>query len=220
MNQYRDRLLWRLAVVLSVFILVTPILITPSVAQSDNTLSGQALVEALRKGGYNIYFRHAATDWSQFDHVAVSGDWTSCDPAKIRQLSEEGRATARAIGAAIRSLDIPIGQILASPYCRTVETASLMLQQPVETTTDIMNTRVAEYFGGSAAIAERTRQRLSAPPLAGTNTVLVAHGNILRTATSVYPDEAEAIIFRPGGDAAYSVVGRITPQEWARLAAE
>ena len=90
----------------------------------------------------------------------------------------------------------------------------------VQTTTDIMNMRVAKYFGGTSAIAERTRRRLSLPASAGTNTVLVAHGNVLVTATDVYPQEAEAIVFRPDGLGSYAFVARVSPQEWTRLATE
>ena len=186
-------------------------------AQTTPGLKGLALVEALRNGGYNIYFRHAATDWSQNDQVSKAGDWTNCDPAKMRQLSKAGRKT---VGNAIRALQIPIGQVLASPYCRTVETARNMKLGPVETTTDIMNLRVAEYFGGTSTIAARAYRRLSMLPKTDTNTVLVAHGNVLVTATDVYPQEAEAIVFRPEGDGTCTFVARISPQEWARLAAE
>jgi len=91
---------------------------------------------------------------------------------------------------------------------------------PVKTTTDIMNMRVAEYFGGPSAIAERTRRRLAMRPQTGTNTVLAAHGNVLVTATGVYPQEAEAIVFRPQDNGSYSFVARISPQQWARLVAE
>jgi hypothetical protein len=107
---------------------------------------------------------------------------------------------------------------LASPYCRTVETARLMGLGPVTTTTDIMNLRVAEYFKGRAAIVARARARLATPPPAGTNTVLVAHGNVAREATPVYPDEAEGVIFRPHGDGDFSLVGRLTPAQWLALA--
>ena len=189
-------------------------------AQKTSGLEGLALVESLRKGGYNIYFRHAATDWTQNDQVSKAGDWTNCDPNKMRQLSEAGRKTAGIVGEAIRALQIPIGQVLASPYCRTVETARNMKLGPVEKTTDIMNMRVAEYFGGTSAIAARTRRRLSMHPQAKTNTVLVAHGNVLVTATDVYPQEAEAIVFRPEGKRIWTFVARISPQEWTRLAAE
>jgi broad specificity phosphatase PhoE len=191
-----------------------------TVAQTDTALQGQALVDGLRRGGYNIYFRHAATDWSQNDQVVQAGDWTNCEPDKIRQLADSGRQTARAIGDAIRALDIPVGRVVASPYCRTVETATLLHLGDVTTTDDIMNTRVAAYFGGTEAIAARARQRLSTPPPAGTNTVLVAHGNVLRAATGVYPQEAEAIIFHPQGNGRYTVVARLSLSEWKHLVAE
>lgn len=192
----------------------------PVAAQQQAPLEGAALVSALRGGGYNLYFRHAATDWSLDDHVSKAGDWTSCDPDKMRQLAPAGRQTAERVGEAIRALRIPVGTVLASPYCRTLQTAQLMELGPVETTTDIMNTRVATYFGGMAAIAERARNRLSIPPRAGTNTVLVAHGNVLRAATDEYTGEAGAVVFRPEGNGRYSVVARVTPQEWQQLAAE
>jgi broad specificity phosphatase PhoE len=191
-----------------------------AMTQAGTTLHDQDLIDALRVGGYNIYFRHAATDWSQSDQVVKAGDWTSCEPDKIRQLAERGRQTARAIGDAIRALNIPVGRVLASPYCRTMETANLLRLGDVTTTTAIMNTRVAEYFGGKDAIAARARQRLSTPPPAGTNTVLVAHGNVLLEATGVYPQEAEAIIFRPQCNGNYCVVARLSLAEWEQLVAE
>lgn len=195
-------------------------LLDGATAQERARLAGEALVDALRAGGYNLYFRHAATDWGTNDHVVEAGDWVSCDPSKMRQLTPAGRETARRVGEAIRRLGIPVGRVLASPYCRTVETARAMALGPVETTTDIMNMRVAEFFGGESAIAARTRRRLSVPPEAGTNTVFVAHGNVLRTATGEYPGEAEAIVFAPDGDGGFSVRARVSPEEWARLAAE
>ena len=81
-------------------------------------------------------------------------------------------------------------------------------------------TKPAAYFGGIEAIAARARQRLSTPPPAGTNTVLVAHGNVLRAATGVYPQEAEAIVFHPQGNARYRVVARLSLSIWEGLIAE
>ena len=187
-------------------------------AQEDAQLAGEPLVQALRQGGYNIYFRHAATDWSQSDRVRQAGDWTSCDPARIRQLSDEGRETARALGDAIRALGIPVGKVLASPYCRTVETAKLMDLGAIETTTDVMNMRVADYFGGRAAIVKTARARLATPPEEGKNTVIVAHGNVARDSTPVYPGEAEGVVFRPDGNGGFSVIARLSPVKWRELA--
>ncbi len=187
-------------------------------AQEGKELSDAQLVGALRQGGYNIYFRHAATDWSQSDQVREAGDWTSCDPSRIRQLSDDGRETARAVGAAIRALGVPVGKVLASPYCRTAETASLMELGQVETTTDVMNMRVAEYFGGREAIVKTARSRLAAKPAPGTNTVIVAHGNVARDSTPVYPGEAEGVVFLPDGNGGFSVITRVSPERWGELA--
>ncbi len=41
---------------------------------TSQELAGAELVEALRLGGYNIYFRHAETDWGQNDNVNDFGD--------------------------------------------------------------------------------------------------------------------------------------------------
>lgn len=197
--------------------LLTTAVAQAAAAQGAPALSGESLVEALRGGGFNIYFRHAATDWSRSDRVREAGDWTSCDPARIRQLSDAGRETARAVGRAIRALGIPVAKVLASPYCRTVETARLMDLGPVQTTTDVMNMRVAEYFGGRQAIVKTARARLAAEPAPGTNTVIVAHGNVARESTPVYPGEAEGVVFRPDGNGGFSVAARVSPAEWQAL---
>ena len=189
----------------------------PAVAQAG-PLAGEALVQALRDGGYTMYFRHAATEWSQSDKVNRAGDWISCDPAQIRQLSNAGRQAARAVGESIRSLAIPVGRVLSSPYCRCQETAKQMDIGLVESTDDLMNLRVAEYFGGSEVIVERARRQLGTTPAEGTNTVLVSHGNLARAATSVYPGEGEGLVFQPQADGGFVFVGRLSPTQWRQLA--
>lgn len=191
----------------------------PAMPQDAAVLSGRALTCALRAGGYNLYFRHAATDWSLTDRVEQEGDWLSCDAARMRQLSDAGRRTARSVGDAMRALEVPVGLVIASPYCRTRETAEEMRLGPVVSTTDIMNLRAAGYVGGTDAVVATARARLAAPPERGTNTVLVAHGNLVRAATGVYPEEGEAAIFRPQGGG-FTFVGSLTPAQWARLATE
>ena len=188
-----------------------------STAAETELLTGEALVEALRAGGLNVYFRHARTNWSQSDQIGQPEDWNSCDPSRVRQLSEEGRQQARQIGEAIRALDIPVGEIVASPYCRTVETAREMGLGAVEPSTDIINLRVARFFGGQAAVVATARARLAEPPPGGTNRILVAHGNVARESTPVYPSEAEGVMFQPDGTGGFRVVGRLRPEDWAEL---
>lgn len=195
------------------------LLILPLSMSRAAEVSGQALIDALRGGGFNVYFRHAATDWSQQDRVSRRGDWLSCDGSEIRQLSDQGRATARSVGAAMRRLKIPVGEVLASPYCRTMETARLLGLGKVRPSDAVINLRVASYFGGDDAIVDSARRLLGSTPPAGGNRVIVAHGNVARDATPVYPGEAEAVVFRPKGRGGFDVVARLTPEQWAELAA-
>ena len=185
---------------------------------AQDMLSGKELIEALRGGGYVIYFRHAATDWSQDDFVTADGEWTNCDPARMRQLSSEGRQVARRIGDAIRRLKIPIGRVLSSEYCRTKETAQLMALGPVKTTRTIMNMRVADMVGGREAVIERAQQELGRKPDEGTNTVIVAHGNLMQAASGAYTGEAGAGVYEPQGDGRFRIVAQIEPDEWERFA--
>lgn len=199
-------------------LLIAVMLVPGQPVAADDGMAAEEIVHALRDGGYNIYFRHAQTDWSQSDRIDKYGDWTSCDPTRVRQLSDAGRATARAVGEAMRRLAIPVGRVLASPYCRAVDTARHMALGPVETTTAVMNMRAAEYFGGRDAVIATARALLSTPPPAGTNTVIAAHGNVARAATPVYPGEAEGVVFRPSVNGEFSFVGRLAPEQWTTLA--
>jgi len=194
------------------------LLVTNSAAATTPTLLNDlALVDALRSGGYNIYFRHVSTDWSQSDDLRQVDDWLNCESTRMRQLSDSGRADAVAIGSAIRKLGIPVSEVLASPYCRTVETARLMELGEVTTSTAVMNLRAAEYFGGRAAIVATARTLLATSPRPGTNRIIVAHGNVAQASTPVYPAEGEGVVFRPDGNDGFYLVGRINPTDWSRL---
>ncbi|MDX1610080.1 MAG: histidine phosphatase family protein [Halofilum sp. (in: g-proteobacteria)] len=177
----------------------------------------QALARALLDGGHVIYFRHAATEWSQHDQVSGAGDWTSCDPEEMRQLSAAGRDSARAVGRAMRQLGIPVADVHSSPYCRCVETAELLGLGPVETTLDLLNARAAEYVGGRDALRESARRRLGTRPPAGANTVLVAHGNVFLLAAGERPPEGGAAIVRPLGDGEFELLGTIPAGTWPEL---
>ena len=180
----------------------------------------EALLGALRGGGYILYFRHAETDWSQRDRIDSDASLASCDAARMRQLSDQGRATARAVGDAMRRLGIPVDAVYASEYCRCMETADLLDVGPVETTRDILNMRAAQYAGGHAALAAAARMRLSTPPPLGSNIVLVAHGNVLMAVANSRPPEGGAAIVSPAGEGRFEVVGMLSARDWVGAAAE
>jgi phosphohistidine phosphatase SixA len=195
-------------------ILLTGFLGFPMSPLAEQSLDGRALIDALQEGGYNLYFRHEATDWSQDDQVREAGDWSSCDGSEIRQLSREGRDRAARTGFAMRGLSIPVNEVLASPYCRAMETARLLGLGKVQASVEVINLRVADYFGGREAVIATARKLLSRPPATGGNRVIVAHGNVARAATPVYPGEGEMVVFKPGGGEGFAFIGRMSPEQW------
>lgn len=167
------------------------------------------LLEALRGGGHVLFFRHAATDFSQPDADRLNLE--SCRTQ--RNLSEGGRSQARDIGAAFRRLRIPVGVVLASPYCRTLETARLAFGNATATRDLVSPVSAPE---GEAQLTTALRRLLATPPRAGTNTVLVGHQFSLQNAADVNLAEGEAAVFRPVG-ASFRLVGRVTADGWAKL---
>ena len=179
-------------------------------------LADSDLLAALKRGGHSLYFRHVATDWSQYDQVKEIDDWRSCDASRMRQLSDAGRNDARLIGNALRELEVPIGEVLASPYCRTVETAELMRLGEVRETLQVMNLRAAGYVGGRSKIIADAQALFATVPESA-NRVIVAHGNVARESTPAYPDEGEMLVLTADGEGGFILHGRVTIDDWPRL---
>jgi phosphohistidine phosphatase SixA len=165
-----------------------------------------------------IYFRHAATDYSQTDVREGQEWWKNCQTH--RNLSQAGRSQAEAIGTALRTLDIPIGQVLSSEYCRTVETAELMNIGSVQTTDRLNGARSWESSTegtGREQLVAATRQLLATPPDSGVNTILVSHTHNFENPAHPVLDEiaeGEAAIFQPDGNGAFTLVARMTSEQW------
>ena len=166
-----------------------------------------SLVEKLRQGGYVLYMRHASTDFSRND--ANSRSFEDC--ANQRNLTGEGRAEARAVGEHIKRLGIPVGAVLASPFCRTMETARLAFGKAAP---------MQEVRGGPLASDDpkryvSLRRILSSPVPKGENLVISSHGNPFRAvAGPPYLVEGEIAVVRPEGDGRFSIVARIRREDW------
>ena len=171
------------------------------------------VIEALQRGGYLIYFRHGATDSSQTD--SDPDNLANC--ATQRNLTEQGRAQARAIGEALQILNIPIGRVLTSEYCRAKEYAQLSVNGgEIEPSMVLPDPLPPEVRQANTAAFQRI---LAMPPAPGTNTVLVAHSPNIRDAAGVdLPVEGEAAILRPNPGDAPTLAARILPDEWLALA--
>lgn len=175
-----------------------------SAPAADAALQGPALLDALRGGGYVVYFRHTATDFSRGDSAMTS--YSDCDNQRL--LSAQGRRDATAIGQRIRALQLPVGEALASPYCRTMDHARLML------TTVTPRNEIREAQGNGYA---GLKQLLATPVPAGTNRWIVGHGTPFRAvAGPPHLSEGEAAVIRPGSTG-WAVVARISVADWAGL---
>jgi hypothetical protein len=168
-------------------------------------LEGAALVRALRAGGLVVYFRHTATDFSKHDRDMRAYD----DCANQRPLNEQGRADARAIGRDIAALKLPVDTVMASPMCRTMEHAKLMLGSATPTPAMRELTAPGEYPGLKRLLGERV-----AP---GTNRWMIGHGTPFRSvAGPPHLAEGEAIVLKPDGNG-WTVLARLAVRDWAAL---
>ena len=77
--------------------------------------------------------------------VGDPAGWRLDDCTTQRNLSEQGRAQARAVGARLRSERIAIERVLSSPWCRCVDTATLASLGRVE----------IERFSNAFVVAEQ-----------------------------------------------------------------
>jgi phosphohistidine phosphatase SixA len=178
-------------------------------------LSGDAMLNELKHGGYVIYLRHDRTDLSRSDTDPIKLD----DCASQRPLSIAGRAHAKKIGAALRAIGVPVGPVYASPVCRATETAELAFPEVKPMAAHAMVYTLALPKEQLPAAAAELKKMLATPPTNGTNTVLVGHTTNLQEAAGVWPKkEGGALVFRPDGRGAFALAGSVDPADFERVA--
>jgi phosphohistidine phosphatase SixA len=179
-------------------------------------LSGAALVDALRHGGYVLVMRHASSP-----REAPTRQSAEADNVKLeRQLDENGRATAVAMGKALSELKIPIGDVLTSPTYRALQTVRLAgLHSP--------RTQVELGDGGQSmrAVADAQsawlKKKVTDRPT-GTNTILVTH---LPNIAAAFPQwvsglsDGETLVLGSDGHGGTTLVARIKIEDWPAMRA-
>ena len=178
------------------------------VAVPQNTeLRREALMDALKGGGYTVILRHARTDRS-FNEVR---DPVPTARADQRNLNDDGIRDAALMGVVLRRYGIRFAEVISSPMYRCVETAEMAYGKPTATTMDL---RVFPTTAEQAALVAKA-------PKAGTNRLLVTHHFVIEThVPGIRPGEigeSEAAVIRVV-DGKVQLVGRITLDDWKRLA--
>jgi phosphohistidine phosphatase SixA len=178
-------------------------------------MQGRALIDALKGGGYILVMRHA-------NSPAMPPSREDADPENTeleRQLDATGKESAHTMGAAFKSIGIPVGEVLSSPTYR----ARLTVQLAAFGTPKILND-LDEGAAGMAANAEKAkadflRTKSMEAPRPGTNTVLVSHAPNIQAAFGTDAQgvaSGESLIFRPAAGKA-TLVARVKIYEWTAM---
>jgi phosphohistidine phosphatase SixA len=178
--------------------------------------SKSQLLTDLRHGGYVILMRHASSPREPPDAAHVNAD----NPTDERQLDPAGIASARAMGKALRRMRIPIGEVLASPTYRALQTVKFAQLGTAASYPELGDGGSSMQEDRNASRAMWIKSRASRVPNPGTNTVIVTHyPNIIEA----FPEGAaghadgEALVLLPTGRGEVALLARIRIEEWSRL---
>ncbi|MBI2997459.1 MAG: histidine phosphatase family protein [Deltaproteobacteria bacterium] len=206
--------------------LLVPVLIiwlaSPGLSSSAAAEEAQVPVESLKRGGYLILFSHGETDRSLLPREQRKPEPSPMDLANCdiqAKLNEKGREDARVIGAAFKTLGIPVGVVLASGYCRTMETARIAFGR-ADASEVLLDPPYKPAPGAPVPPSfpqrmEALRRLLATSPPAGTNAILVTHSSILLNLLGSEAKAGEALIYKPNGQGGFSLVARVLPKGWS-----
>lgn len=161
----------------------------------------EALWQSVHKGGHVLFIRHALTTPGFGDPPGF--ELKRC--ATQRNLSAQGRAQAKRLGEALRERKVPIGEVLASPWCRCVETAQLAFGR-AQTWTALSNLHARQQNAEQQVRAMRPRV---AAHRGKANLVLVSHGSTAGALTGEHPAMGEVLVLKPDGDG-FRVAGKLS----------
>jgi len=184
-------------------------------AASAQTLSGETLVNALRQGGYVLVMRHTSSPREAPGRGSANPDNVNLE----RQLDETGRATATAMGEALRTLKIPIGAVLTSPTYRAQETVRFARLPNPQTQAELGDG--GQSMQGVTPAQPAWLKNKAAEFPRGTNTMLVTH---FPNMSAAFPQwtaglaDGEMLVLGPDGRGGVALVARVKIEQWPQLA--
>ncbi len=188
------------------------ILATVSAVAAESP-SDAELIAALRRGGYVLYVRHPSTNPDQADTDPLHLDNVQAQ----RQLTDDGRAQAKALGAALREQKIPIERVLSSKFYRAQEAARLLKVGEVSTSVDVTEGGLVVSPKENKRRAAALKELLATPPSDGQNLVIVGHKpNLQDAAGKEFGDleEAEVVVFQPQENGQFKLIARVPAKTW------
>jgi len=153
----------------------------------------------LRGGGQVVVMRHAQTTPGTSDPP----NFKLGDCSTQRNLSDEGRAQAKAIGEMFKQRDVIFADVMASPYCRTLDTARLVAGRVEANDALIM---LPDDAPDRDARIATLRQLAAGKPTRG-NTLLVTHQPNITAITNLKPAMGEMVVLTPDSHGKFRVAG-------------
>jgi phosphohistidine phosphatase SixA len=157
------------------------------------------------KPGAVVVFRHATAPG-----VGDPAGFKLDDCATQRNLSEEGRAEARRLGALFREKKIQVGAVLTSHWCRTRETARLAFGDQLPRDETAFNSFFSQSPAQREAQTARARDVIARWKGPGT-LVVVTHQVNITALTGVGAASAQGVVVRADGGGMLKVLGTIEP---------
>jgi phosphohistidine phosphatase SixA len=164
-----------------------------------------------------LFIRHPRTNQDQADTDPLNLDNVKAQ----RQLSDEGRKQAKALGEAFRALKIPVAKVLSSKFYRAQEAAKLLKIGEVTASVDVTEGGLVVSPNENKRRAAALHLLLSTPLPESKNLIIVSHKpNLQDAAGKEFGDlgEAETVVFGPLGDGKFKVVARVAPERWTNWA--
>lgn len=174
-------------------------------------------LDLLRKGGYILYAKHGeATVGVDQPNLNFWYCFTQ------RNLSELGRRQAVYYGQILRNLRIPISYpILASPFCRTIETAQLAFGRanvqidPFWFEIYKLNENLSSTE--QKRILDSLQSKLEIKPPQGSNKIIIAHSFPKGIGLDQIPDMGTVIVKPLGQGYGYEIINKLSLADLAKM---
>jgi phosphohistidine phosphatase SixA len=145
--------------------------------------------ESAFTSGQVLLIHHATADQGT---DAASLRFADC--ATQRNLSDAGRLEAQRMGARLSEHGFLVSKVLVSPFCRTMQTATLMKLQSIEVSLEFQNIRDGGRDAATAARVEAARNIVDSWRGPGV-LVVVTHSSMLKALTGLEPDDRKFIVY-------------------------
>lgn len=160
--------------------------------------------EALARPGAIVLFRHATAPGFGDPPGFRLGDCSS-----QRNLGEQGRAEARAIGEQFRRRDVAVGAVLSSQWCRSRDTARLAFGDRVqeEPAFNSLFSLGPQQREAQTDAARRLLRQWKGPGVL----VVVTHQVNISALTGQGTSSGEGVVVQPTAEGPFRVLGTIQP---------